>query len=104
MIIILANVQVAPNRMQEALAISKKHVSRSRTEPGCLSHSVYEDKDRKDHLVFVEEWESEEALQRHFAVPESGEFAIALGAMASVRPKIRLYRATELPFPGKSAA
>ncbi len=70
----------------------------------CLSHSVYEDKDRENHLVFVEEWESEEALQRHFAVPESGAFVNALGAMAAVRPRIRLYRATELPFPGKSAA
>jgi quinol monooxygenase YgiN len=104
MIIVLANVQVAPNRMQEALALSRQHVARSRNEPGCLSHSVYEDKDRENHLVFVEEWESEEALQRHFAVPESGAFVNALGAMAAVRPRIRLYRATELPFPGKSAA
>jgi quinol monooxygenase YgiN len=87
MIIILANVQVAPNRMQEALAISKQHVARSRTEPGCISHSVYEDKDKENHLVFVEEWESDEALQRHFAVPETGQFANALGAMAAVRPK-----------------
>ena len=90
--------------MQEALAISKQHVARSRTEPGCISHSVYEDKDKENHLVFVEEWESEEALQGHFAVPESGQFANAPGAMAAVRPKIRLYKATELPFPGKSAA
>ena len=104
MIIILANVQVAPNRMHEALELSKQHVARSREEPGCISHSVYEDKDKENHLVFVEEWESEEALQRHFAVPESGQFANALGAMAAVRPKIRLYKATELPFPGKSAA
>ena len=104
MIIVLANVQVAPNRMQEALALSRQHVARSRNEPGCLSHSVYEDKERENHLVFVEEWESEEALQRHFAVPESGAFVNALGAMAAVRPRIRLYGATELPFPGKSAA
>ena len=68
------------------------------------SVTVYEDPDRENHLVFVEEWESEEALRRHFAVPESGAFANALGAMAAVRPRIRLYRATELPFPGKGAA
>lgn len=104
MIIVLAHVQVAPLRMKEALALSLQHVARSRQEPGCLAHSVYEDRDVEGRLVFVEEWESEQALYRHFAVPESGAFASALAALAAERPRIRLYRASELPFPAKRSA
>jgi quinol monooxygenase YgiN len=99
MIIVLAHVQVTPGRLPEALALAKVHVARSRAEPGCLSHAVYEDPDREHHLVFVEQWESEAALQRHFSVPQSAAFVNHLGVMAAVRPKIRLYNATELPFP-----
>lgn len=104
MIIVLANVRFPPHRLKEALALSKDHVARSRSEPGCLSHSVYADPDHDNQLVFVEEWESEDALQRHFAVPQSVEFVNAIGAMAASRPRIRFYKATELPFPGTGSA
>lgn len=99
MIIVFGNVQVVPQNMQQARQIAKEHVERSRTEPGCISHAVYEDPDRPDHLVFVEEWESVQALKQHFAVPASGAFAKQLGALAASRPQIKLYQATELPFP-----
>ena len=102
MIIVLGHVQVPPHRLQEALALSKAHVARSRAEPGCISHAVYEDPDQPNRLVFVEEWASEDALRQHFAVPASGEFVNALGAMVAARPVIRMYRADELPFPGTS--
>ena len=95
MIIVLANVQVAPNRMQEALALSRQHVARSRTEPGCISHAVYEDPERPHLLVFVEEWESQEALTRHFAVPDSVASVKELGRLAAARPRMKLYQAVE---------
>jgi quinol monooxygenase YgiN len=104
MVIVLGNVQVVPHRLQQALAISREHVARSRAEPGCVSHAVYEDPDQPNHLVFVEQWASEEALQAHFAVPASVDFVNALAAMAAGRPRIRMYKAAELPFPGKPSA
>lgn len=100
MIIVMGQVQVVPERMADALALSLAHVQRSRTEPGCLSHAVYEDRDQPNRLVFVEEWASEESLQRHFAVPASVDFVNALSSMAAGRPRIRMYQADELPFPG----
>lgn len=103
MIIVLAHVDVASPHKAQALSLAQEHVARSRLEPGCLSHAVYEDPENEHQLVFVEQWESEAALQAHFAVPASAEFVNALGAMASTRPRIRIYQATELPFPGRAA-
>lgn len=100
MIIVFGNVQVAPHHMERARRLAREHVERSRQEPGCVSHHVYEDPDRPNHLVFVEEWASEQALKAHFAVPASVEFVNELGRLAASRSRIRLLQATEIPFPG----
>lgn len=99
MIIVLADVQVVPQHIDEARRLAREHVDRSRQEPGCLSHSVYEDDTRPNLLAFVEEWASEEALLAHFAVPASREFVDRLARLSASRTRIRLYRASEMPFP-----
>ncbi len=103
MMIVLGNVQVAPEHLQQARQIAREHVERSRAEPGCISHAFYEDPERPHLLVFVEEWESEEALQQHFAVPASAAFGRQMGSLAASRPQVRLLHATAVPFPGRAA-
>jgi quinol monooxygenase YgiN len=95
MMIVLGQVQVVPEHMARAREISRQHVARSRTEPGCISHAVYEDPERPHLLVFVEEWESQEALTRHFAVPDSVASVKELGRLAAARPRMKLYQAVE---------
>ena len=90
MIVVLGDVDVAPDNMAEALAISRAHVERSRTEPGCISHDVLTDPDHPHRLVFVERWEDRAALDRHFDVPESTAFAQALGRLAAAPPSMQI--------------
>lgn len=103
MIIVFGRVDVAPDHLEQARRIAREHVARSRAEPGCVSHAVYDDPDRPGQLVFVEEWESEQALMRHFAVPASIGFARELARLAASEPVIRLLHAKELPFPRGAA-
>lgn len=104
MIIVFGQVQVAPAHMARARQVAREHVQRSRAEPGCLSHAVYEDPDRPNLLVFVEEWASEQALRQHFAVPASSAFVNEMSQLAASRTQIRLYQATALPFPRSAAS
>jgi len=104
MVIVIAEVDVVPRLLDEAFALSRAHVARSRAEPGCLSHAVLVDPDRPTHLVFVEEWATEAALQDHFAVPATQQFVDALAVLAAARPSVRLYRAQAMPLPGPRAA
>ena len=90
MIVVLADLDVQPGHVDEALAISRAHVERSRTEPGCVSHDVLTDPDHPHRLVFVERWEDRAALDRHFEVPESIEFAQALGRLAASAPTMQI--------------
>ncbi|HEV1998068.1 MAG TPA: putative quinol monooxygenase [Candidatus Dormibacteraeota bacterium] len=100
MVIVTATVEVAADRIDEALVMSVEHVRRSRDEPGCLFHSVSRDAEDPNRLLFLENWADRAALQAHFVVPDAVGFAKALGAMASSRPDMRVYEA-ETFTPGR---
>ena len=104
MVIVMARVKVRDEHLAEAWSVSKAHVARSRLEPGCISHNVYRDDEHENHLVFVEQWESEQALAAHFAVPSSAAFVNSLSQLAVGKTSFHIYKANELPFPKLSAA
>jgi quinol monooxygenase YgiN len=54
MIIVTGSVRARPETFDEILAASLEHVRRSRTEPGCLMHSVHQNVEDPLTLVFVE--------------------------------------------------
>ncbi|MDO8365109.1 MAG: putative quinol monooxygenase [Actinomycetota bacterium] len=96
MIIVTGSVHVRPESLDEALRLSLQHVHRSRTEPGCLLHSVHHDVEDPNHLVFLEHWADRHALLAHFAVPRSHEFVNALAAVAAEPPKMEIYEGAPL--------
>lgn len=93
MILVTGSVQVLPDAIDEALALSVQHVERSRQEDGCLMHSVHRDVEEPMRLVFLEHWADRAALAAHFAVPESGDFVTAVGRLAAAPPSIEVYEA-----------
>ncbi|WFL77030.1 putative quinol monooxygenase [Altererythrobacter arenosus] len=96
MIIITGSVTLKPERREEAIALGLEHSQRSRTEPGCISHDCYITAGDPNRMHFFERWADAEAMKRHFAVPESGAFIRAVGAMASTPPEIAIYTAEEV--------
>ena len=98
MVIVWGSVIAAEGRLDELLEISLEHVRRSRREPGCIAHGAYVDTERGSRVVFFEKWESEAALRRHFAVPESGEFVRRAAALAEGAPEIEIYRGESVPL------
>jgi quinol monooxygenase YgiN len=93
MIIVTGSVRAWPDAIDEALRVSLEHVHRSRTEPGCLLHSVHRDVEDPLRLVFLEHWADKDALAAHFAVPASNDFVRALAALAAEPPTIEIYEA-----------
>jgi quinol monooxygenase YgiN len=82
MIVVTGSVLAKAEGFEAARRLSLEHVRRSRTEPGCLCHAVHVDCENPLRLVFVEQWESASALQAHFAVPASRDFARSLRPLA----------------------
>ena len=96
MILVLGSVTVREDALEEAVALSHSHVQRSRAEPGCISHAVHIDGENANRLVFVEHWQDMTSLEKHFQVPESGEFVQAMAKLAVVAPELKIYQADEI--------
>jgi len=96
MIIVTGSVHARPVALADVLRASLEHVHRSRTEPGCISHSVHVDCENPLRLVFIEQWADRAALAAHFAVPASRNFVRALGGLVMTPPTIEIYDATRL--------
>ena len=93
MIIVTGSVHARPDALDEVLRLSLEHVHRSRTEPGCLLHSVHQDVEDPLRVVFLEHWADADALRVHFGVPASSEFVNGLAALSAAPPTIEIYDA-----------
>jgi len=89
-IIVTGSVLAEPDSLAEMLRISIEHVHRSRAEPGCLDHGVYQSAEDPHRLFFYEQWADQAAIDAHFQVPESIAFAKALGQMSAERASIEI--------------
>lgn len=96
MIIITGSAVIRPEHLESAIELGVEHSRRSRTEPGCIAHNCHIDAEDPLRIVFVEEWVDMDAVKVHFAVPESGEFVRAIGAMAVAAPVMRIFEAEEM--------
>jgi quinol monooxygenase YgiN len=95
MIIITGSITAKPEHVDEVRELSLAHVRRSRLEPGCLSHAVHIDVENPLRFVFFETWADQAAVDAHFSMPASREFAGAASRLASVRTDIQIYEATQ---------
>lgn len=93
MVIVTGRAQIHPQHLAEAIAFCIEHVRRSRGEPGCISHAVHQDAKDPCRVFFFERWADRAALERHFAVPASGQFVGRLRRLASAALEISIYDA-----------
>jgi quinol monooxygenase YgiN len=78
--------------MRDALVQAGQAVAAaSRKEVGCISYRLYEDVELENELVFVEEWESSEALQAHFATAHVRDFMQAIPATIVAPPDVKFH-------------
>jgi quinol monooxygenase YgiN len=91
MIVVVGRVRTDAERRDELMRIGQAVAETSRTEPGCISYRVYEDIEVPHDFVFVEEWEDEEALRRHFATPHIAQFMRAIPEAIIAPPDVKFH-------------
>ena len=96
MILITGHVTLTPEHRERMIALGAEHSARSRAEPGCLAHNCHVNVETPDRLMFVEEWESVDAVRAHFAVPASGAFVAEMRRLSPDPPAIRIYTAEDI--------
>ncbi|HEY1507955.1 MAG TPA: putative quinol monooxygenase [Solirubrobacteraceae bacterium] len=91
MIVVVGRVQTDAAKRAELVRIGQAVAAASRLEPGCISYRVYQDSESENDFVFVEEWDSDEALQRHFATAHIAEFMEAIQATIVAPPDVKFH-------------
>ena len=89
MILATLKIGVSPDRRAGVLEVFSLLLEPIRVEPGCLWCGLYQEVGNGDELLYVEEWETPEQLERHM---RSGRYERLLAIMeASDRPPVLRY-------------
>jgi quinol monooxygenase YgiN len=74
MLVIAGTIPVKPEQREEAKRLARWLEAETRQEPGCLMYTFYADQTDPNLFFIFEEWDSEEALQRHFQTEHMKKF------------------------------
>jgi quinol monooxygenase YgiN len=91
MIVVVGRVRTDADKRDQLIQVGQTVAALSRAEEGCSSYRVYEDTEIENDFVFVEEWETEEALQRHFATSHVATFLQAILATIIAPPDVKFH-------------
>jgi quinol monooxygenase YgiN len=91
MIVVVGRVKSDEHKRDALVRIGQAVAAASRKEAGCISYRVYEDTELANEFVFVEEWETSEALQRHFGTSHIREFMHAIPATIVAPPDVKFH-------------
>jgi quinol monooxygenase YgiN len=91
MILITGTVVVPEENWASFVAAATRHVTLSRTEPGCISHGVHEDVMAPGTFVFVERWRDMAAVKEHFAKDYSREIVAVLGKLSTSSTGVEIH-------------
>jgi quinol monooxygenase YgiN len=74
MLVIAGTIPVKAEQREEAKRLARWLETETRKEPGCLMYTFYADQTDPNLFFIFEEWDSEEALQKHFQTEHMKQF------------------------------
>lgn len=91
MIVIAGTVSVRPDRREDAIRAALRVAEATRRETGCISYRFWNDLADPNLFLVFEEWESDEALARHFQTEHLRSFSAGMPGLVAAPPRIQRY-------------
>jgi quinol monooxygenase YgiN len=88
---VVARVKARPNKVDELLSILSQLVEPTRKEPGCIRYELLQNNEDPTDFTFIEEWQSNTALESHFATKHFKDSLVKLPNLVTTEPDIRRY-------------
>ena len=88
MILATLRMVVRPDRRNDLLETMRGMLEPARVERGCLSYRLYEDVENRNAFILLEEWTTQEDLERHLS-KDTQRGLLALMDLLSERPELR---------------
>ena len=91
MIVVVGRVTSDAEKRDELIEVAQAVARASREEQGCASYRFYEDTERPNEFVFIEEWADQQALDRHFATDHIAVFMRSIPAAITSPPDVKFH-------------
>ncbi len=91
-VLISAAIDLAPDRVKKALLDAQPFIAASRAEEGCTAYDWAIDPATPGRIHVYEEWESEDALARHFRDPSYAAMRDHVQGSGLIASRSRKYR------------
>ncbi|MGE5677362.1 MAG: putative quinol monooxygenase [Pseudomonadota bacterium] len=82
MLRVVAKSYAKEGKVEQILQLSKEMVEKTVLEEGCISYELFQDINDPRAMIILEEWESEEALNKHI---ESEHFKRIIPQLSELR-------------------
>lgn len=82
MLVIHAEIRVAPGEVETVAAFARPMCEKSEAEEGCHLYAFSVDVSEENLVRITEEWESQEALDAHFQTPHMADFQAGMAGLA----------------------
>jgi quinol monooxygenase YgiN len=89
---VVARFKAKPGRTEDLKRVLTAFVEPTRVEDGCITYDLLENLSDPADLTFVEEWTSEEALEKHLASEHIAIGRAELPDLIEGEGDIRVYR------------
>jgi quinol monooxygenase YgiN len=94
-ITVAGRIPLKPEQRDRAVAAAVKMTAETHKEAACIQYHFYTDIENPNMLHVFEEWESQAALDEHFATPHMAEFAAVIGECVDGEPNVVRYVVSE---------
>jgi quinol monooxygenase YgiN len=96
MIKIVAKQTVKRDKIDSFISIAQKLVAEThKSDAGCINYDLFQDSKDSRILTFIEEWENQDALDKHMASRHFTETFPKLGELCEKPGEINLYQKVE---------
>ena len=87
-ILVTLKMVVQPERRSDLLETMRGMLEPARVERGCLSYCLYEDVEDRNTFILVEEWATQEDIERHIS-KDNQRRLLALMDLLSEQPELQ---------------
>jgi quinol monooxygenase YgiN len=91
MLVIAGAIRIDPSNRDAAVEAAIEMMEATRKESGCISYTFSADLADPGAFRIFEEWESQEALDAHFAAPHMAKFQKQVGGLGVREMKVQRY-------------
>ena len=93
MIYVVAKQFVKPDKLEEFFKLAKELVEKTnQLDEGCAAYGMYQDTSDPSIVTVLEQWESQEALDKHGKAAHFVDLIPKLGAFCSKPPELNMYK------------